>query len=122
MCQYLKLVLPQPFDQISKKVAVLDSKKEILSYREDKALITVSNSNLNLVFDKNKGQIISYKFKEKEFLKDENGPRPNFWRAVTDNDFGNQMQSKNIEWKKASLFMKVSELSSNKNEDGSVTI
>ncbi len=106
----------------SEKSDVVDSKKELLSYNDNETSITVSNSNLNLVFNKKKGQIISYKFKGNELLNNKKGPRPNFWRAVTDNDFGNQMQAKNIEWKKASLFMKVSKLTSNLNTDGSVTI
>ena len=52
-------------------------------------------------------------FKNNELLKDGKGPKPNFWRAVTDNDFGNKMQVKNIEWKKASLFSEVTEVISN---------
>jgi beta-galactosidase len=75
-----------------------------------------------VLFDKEKGQITSYVFEGNELLKDGNGPKPNFWRAPTDNDFGSQMQARNIEWKKASLFMKVSKLTSTSNKDGSVTI
>ena len=73
----------------------------------------VSNENLELVFNEKEGRLTSYKFKNNELLKDGKGPKPNFWRAVTDNDFGNQMQVKNIEWKKASLFSEVTAIISN---------
>jgi len=73
----------------------------------------VSNADLELVFNKEEGRLTSYKFKNNELLKDGKGPKPNFWRAVTDNDFGSKMQIKNIEWKKASLFSEVTEVVSN---------
>ena len=124
-------VLPKGFE-VAKEQVSIDSKyekksitissREKLAYKNAQDIITVSNSYLKLVFDKNKGQIISYKFNDNELLKDKKGPRPNFWRAVTDNDFGNQMHVKNIEWKKASIFMEVSKLTSNLKKDGSVNI
>lgn len=124
-------ILPKGFE-VAKEQIALDLKSEKvdtsltsknkLSYKDEKDIISVTNSNLNLTFDKNRGQITSYKFKGNELLKDKKGPRPNFWRAVTDNDFGNKMQAKNIEWKKASLFMEVSKLTSNVNDNGSVNI
>ncbi len=73
---------------------------------EEDETITVDNSLFQIVFDKVKGILTSFKYKGKEIIRKGKGPRPNFWRAVTDNDFGNKMQRKNIEWKKASLFFK----------------
>ncbi|MFT4534629.1 MAG: beta-galactosidase [Saprospiraceae bacterium] len=73
----------------------------------------VSNADLELVFNEEEGRLTSYRFKNNELLKDGKGPKPNFWRAVTDNDFGNAMQVRNIEWKKASLFSEVTEVVSN---------
>jgi beta-galactosidase len=93
-----------------------------LKIKETSKSITISNANVELVFDKQKGQIFSYVFENNELLKDGNGPKPNFWRAPTDNDFGNHMQAKNIEWKKASLFMKVSKFTSHSNKNGSVSV
>ncbi len=90
--------------------------------QKEKNLITVSGSDLNVVFDKSKGRITSYKYKEKELLKDGKGPKPNFWRAVTDNDFGNKMQIESIEWKKASLFSKVISFNAVKLENGTVEL
>ncbi|WP_231874597.1 glycoside hydrolase family 2 TIM barrel-domain containing protein [Polaribacter atrinae] len=82
--------------------------------------IKVSNSNIDLYFSKDEGRITTYKYKGKELLKEGKGPKPNFWRAVTDNDFGSQMHVKNIEWKKASLFSKVVKLEASTLDNGSV--
>ncbi len=82
----------------------------------------IYNKNIGVVFDKKQGRIISYKIKGKELLNDKKGPKPNFWRAMTDNDFGNKMQVKNIEWKKASLFSTVSSVSHQVLDNGSVQL
>ncbi len=93
-----------------------------LEIKETNKIITIFNTNLELIFDKQKGQIVSYIYKNNNLLKDANGPRPNFWRAPTDNDLGNQMHVKNIEWKKASLFMKVSKCTVFKNKNGNISV
>lgn len=90
--------------------------------QKDKNTFTVFNKDVHIVFDKNEGRITSYKFKEKELLKDGKGPKPNFWRAVTDNDFGNQMHIKNIEWKKASLFSEVTSAEIRTEKSGNVIL
>ncbi|MDD7915338.1 glycoside hydrolase family 2 TIM barrel-domain containing protein [Polaribacter ponticola] len=124
-------ILPKGFEVAHEQIALSRKfRKEITEIKEKESLkiekstenIVVSNSNVKVVFNKEKGQITSYIFNGNELLKDGNGPKPNFWRAPTDNDFGSQMQAKNIEWKKASIFMKVAKLSSAENKDGSVSI
>lgn len=93
-----------------------------LNIEKTKEFITVSNDNIKVVFNKAKGRLTSYVFKGNELLKDGKGPKPNFWRAMTDNDFGNHMEVKNIEWKKASLFSKVTNLNTATHENGTVSI
>jgi beta-galactosidase len=51
------------------------------------------------VIDKLKGVITSWKFKGKELIL--KGPKPNFWRAPTDNDFGGDMPSRLGIWRDA---------------------
>ena len=68
---------------------------------------TIYNNYIKVAFDKRKGQISSYVYKDEEFLKSKKGPQINFWRAPTDNDLGSAMQRKNIEWKNATLNAKV---------------
>ncbi|MEN8120460.1 MAG: glycoside hydrolase family 2 TIM barrel-domain containing protein [Bacteroidota bacterium] len=91
----------------------IDNGKELI-IKEDKQTLKISNSKVQVSFNKDKGQLVSFIYDGNELIKDGNGPKPNFWRAVTDNDFGNHMETKNIEWKKASLFAKVSNISTSK--------
>lgn len=86
---------------ISQEVENSESVGLAFAYKEDR-LIAV-NSDLMVVFDKTKGIITSYKYKGNEIIKEGNGPKPNFWRAPTDNDIGNKMHLKNFAWKDASL-------------------
>ncbi|MDG3581213.1 glycoside hydrolase family 2 TIM barrel-domain containing protein [Galbibacter pacificus] len=90
--------------------------------KETEETVIFYNEDFQLGFDKKTGIMGSYGFKGNEFIKDGHGPRPNFWRAPTDNDFGNQMQKRNIEWKNASLNAKVSSFMSEKNKDGSYKV
>ncbi len=113
-----QIILSNKYKNIVTKI----DNKESLKIQESGKELKISNDKVQLVFDTEKGQISSYVYENEELIKDENGPKPNFWRAPTDNDFGNHMQVKNIEWKKASLFMKVSKLASNTNKDGSVSV
>ncbi len=54
--------------------------------------------------------LVSYRYAGKELI--ETAPRPNFWRAPTDNDNGNNMAGRQGQWKLASLYAKA------KNADG----
>ena len=109
-------------DHLYKKTS---SKTELiskLSITKEDNTITIFNDQINVVFDKTQGRLTSYVFKGNELLKGGKGPKPNFWRAVTDNDFGNAMHLKNIEWKKASLFSKVTEMTYSQLKEGSVKL
>ncbi|MCF7849241.1 MAG: hypothetical protein K9M45_10340, partial [Kiritimatiellales bacterium] len=48
--------------------------------------VTVNGDDFTIVFDKTKGTLSSYVFQGLELIKE--GPRPDFWRARTDNDLG----------------------------------
>jgi beta-galactosidase len=83
---------------------------------------TIYNNYIKVAFDKRKGQISSYVYKDEEFLKSKKGPQINFWRAPTDNDLGSAMQRKNIEWKNATLNAKVSTFESKKLENNVIQV
>nr|WP_315197467.1 glycoside hydrolase family 2 TIM barrel-domain containing protein [uncultured Flavobacterium sp.] len=53
-------------------------------------------------FDMQKGEILKYMLKKGDNAIFTNFPAPYFWRAPTDNDFGNGMQNKLVIWKEAS--------------------
>ena len=124
-------ILPKGYEVAHEQIPLMAKyKKELteiankgkLKIKDSKERLEISNKNVEVVFDKGKGQITSYIYEGTELLKDGKGPRPNFWRAPTDNDFGSQIQKHNVEWKKASLFMKVANMTSKSNDDGSATV
>jgi len=105
----------------SQEITKISSQKG-LKVKTGKQEIRIYNKQVNIVFNKKEGRITSYKIAKKEFLKDGKGPKPNFWRPMTDNDFGNKMQAKNIEWKKASLFSEVTKLDHKKLDNGNIVL
>lgn len=86
-----------------KKEPTKNNLKSNLTVEDSQESFQVFNDHLNLIFNKKEGRIVSYKFNKKELIEDKKGLKPNFWRGVTDNDFGSKMDKKNIEWKTASL-------------------
>ena len=52
-------------------------------------LLTASSSKVSFVFDKKTGIVTSYKVDGIEYFQDGFGIQPNFWRAPSDNDYGN---------------------------------
>jgi beta-galactosidase len=124
-------LLPQGFEVAHEQIELKSKYKTVetvipsqakLNIKKTKESITVSNTNIKIVFNKAQGRLTSYVFEGNELLKDGKGPKPNFWRAMTDNDFGNHMEVKNIEWKKASLFSKVINLNTATHKNGTVSI
>ncbi len=71
-----------------------------LNMNEEGSAVYISGSDFELVFDQETGSIESYKFQGKELVKEP--LRPNFWRAPTDNDFGNNMPKRCDVWRDAS--------------------
>jgi beta-galactosidase len=103
-----------------KKEPIKNDLKSNLVVEDSKETFKVFNDNLSLIFSKKEGRVISYKFNENEFIKDGKGLKPNFWRAVTDNDFGNKMDKNNIDWKKASILSDVSKFVYDVLENGAI--
>ncbi|WP_038266115.1 glycoside hydrolase family 2 TIM barrel-domain containing protein [Zhouia amylolytica] len=93
-----------------------------VNIKQNKEELTLSGEGFEMLFDKAKGKMTSYVYEGTELIKDGNGPKPNFWRAPTDNDFGNRMQERNIEWKRASLEAEVQSFKTTKKDDGSVEV
>ena len=64
----------------------------------------VRGRNFEVIYSKNYGGLISYKFNGREYINEI--PKPNFWHAPTDNDRGNSMAFRCATWKIASLYAK----------------
>lgn len=86
-----------------------------LNVKEDQLFIAISGENFELRFDKQKGEITTYRLKGQNIL--ENGPQPNFWRAPVDNDFGNKMPPKLAVWRNAGNHKSLSNLKIEKAND-----
>lgn len=63
----------------------------------------VSGEGFEALFSYTAGGLVSYKVLGKEMLK--TMPKPNFWRAPTDNDCGNDMMMRCGQWKLASMYI-----------------
>lgn len=72
-----------------------------LSLRETADYVAVTGEGWEARFDRRLGRLTSWLSGETELLAQ--GPRPAFWRAPTDNDFGNGMDSRCAPWRQASL-------------------
>ncbi|PTM10827.1 MAG: beta-galactosidase [Bacteroidetes bacterium] len=124
-------ILPKGFEVAHEQISLTDKFKKAdvkleestkLTAENNQGILTISNNELKVVFDKAEGRMTSFLFNGTELLMDGEGPKPNFWRAMTDNDFGNHMDEKNIEWKQASLESTVKYFDYKTLENGSIAL
>ncbi|KAA6341328.1 Beta-galactosidase [termite gut metagenome] len=110
---YATIRSAEPFLPVGTIIA--REQKEIYSYeRKDAAMqqptvieksksqVILSGNDFKAVFDKKSGVLTSYVYKGTEYIHNEQGPRPFFWRAPTDNDYGAGLPEKLNLWKEAS--------------------
>jgi beta-galactosidase len=70
-----------------------------ISSKEEGNQIVVEGTDFKINFSKEEATMKSYQLNGKEMLR--TGPVPIFWRAPTDNDFGNQLDKRSRVWRKA---------------------
>ena len=66
---------------------------------DGESMLTLSAKDMSAGFDKTTGALVSLKKGGNELVKE--GLRPNFWRPVTDNDMGNDMNKTLRPWREA---------------------
>lgn len=71
--------------------------------------IGVKGANFHAIFSRSAAGLVSYRFKDRELLKDV--PQINFWRAPTDNDRGCQMPFDYAIWKTAGRYARLERIS-----------
>lgn len=76
--------------------------------------IGVKGENFDVLFSGLHGGLVSYRYAGKEMFK--SIPKPNFWRAMTDNDMGNLLPFRAGQWKLASQYVTHKKV----NENGAV--
>lgn len=84
-----------------------------LTFDEEETRIT--GGNFSVQFEPSTGMLISFYSHGKELIT--GGPTPNFWRAPTDNDFGNRMPSKCWMWYEAGFNRVLTQLKVTKKSD-----
>jgi beta-galactosidase len=82
--------------------------------------LTVAGRGLALRFDRLTGDLDSFVVDGRELIAA--GLEPNFWRAPTDNDFGNQMPRRLSFWRDASLYRDLLKLEARQPEPGRVVV
>jgi len=84
---------------VSKPAMTLQPTGKVMVEQKPEAAI-LSGANFKIQFDLVKGVINQLDYFGKEMLTDGKGPEPDFWRAPTDNDFGNGLDKRCQVWRK----------------------
>lgn len=95
-------------------------KHPALSHETSNGLLTITGEDFSVVFDMNDGVMTSFKSGENELLM--KGPEPDFWRAPTDNDFGNDLPVRARIWRKAGENRKVTDTHIEEMESGEILV
>jgi len=89
--------------------AVIANRKECVKPSDKPFTVIYGNHNIgvrgaefDVLFTELNGGLASYRYAGKELI--EEIPKPNFWRAPTDNDRGNNMCGRQGQWKLASMY------------------
>ena len=94
-CDQFRLPIESP-----KKAFKTSGSKLTVSTNGDN--LSASSSKVNFMFNKKTGIVTSYKVDGTEYFSEGFGIQPNFWRAPTDNDYGNGMPKRLQVWKESS--------------------
>ncbi|PID58681.1 MAG: beta-galactosidase [Ignavibacteriae bacterium] len=107
---------------VTKKATVTITEKnlETINLFETENEVKLTNQKFNLTFNKKKGKISKYSYNGLEYFED--APSLDFWRAPTDNDFGNGMPKRCAIWKDAGDNIKVNSYNVKKSSDNKVEI
>ena len=97
-----------PIDPLAVKLATGGPALKVTTEGDD---LVASSGRVKFVFNKATGMVTSYQVKGKEYFQDGFGIQPNFWRAPTDNDYGNGAPKRLQVWKQASEAFNVVEAS-----------
>ena len=81
--------------------------EKTLAMEENGPEIHISGTNIDFVFNKQKGYVTSYRANGIQYIAEDFGFQPNFWRGPTDNDYGNGMPNRQQGWKQASKNFKI---------------
>ncbi len=107
--------IPVPYKEVEMSKGKTEKEGTIAVF-EETDFIKVEVSPLMISFNKTTGQLVSLKNGGKELLHE--GLSINFWRAPTENDFGNKMPDRMGIWKDAGKNAEMKSLGHSMNSDG----
>ncbi len=87
-----------------------------LQLQELEDTFKITGESFSLTFDKATGMLSSYRIKDNELLTA--APIPSFWRAMTDNDRGCELDKRSEIWRNASFSRNLASLNVTNNADG----
>lgn len=76
--------------------------QKLATPKEEGNKVVFAGTDFQATFDKQSGLLTSYQYKKHEYILNGKGPRPFFWRAPIDNDYGAQLPVRLKAWKEAS--------------------
>jgi beta-galactosidase len=91
-----------------------------LSVRDSSSELSLSGTGFSLAFDRESGLLSSLVIEGRELLL--RPLTPNFWRAPTDNDFGNYMQDWAAPWREATVNRRLESLELISQEKGKAVV
>jgi len=91
-----------------------------IMYKDKARQLNISGKNFSATFNKKTGQLTSLQYHGVEYIK--SPPRPDFWRALTDNDFGDGLQKRSAMFQDAGKHLELLSLQSGQNPDGTFTV
>ena len=101
-------IVPQDYQYASEQILLPFHVEAAPSVSDNLALLNIQNDGTDLkiagedfsvVFDMAAGVMKSFTVSGQDLIR--SGPRPDFWRPPTDNDYGNGMEKRNADWKEA---------------------
>jgi beta-galactosidase len=87
---------------------------------QDSVAISVRGERFEFAFDRRAGMMTSLRYDGVELLR--TGLEPNFWRAPTDNDFGNRMPRRQRVWRRAGPDRHADSVAVHRDEDGNAVV
>ena len=94
-----------------------------LTYAEDADGVTVRGADFAVTFGRASGTIDAWTYQGGRVVAQEgHGPVPSYWRSPTDNDLGNQMETRLAAWKQATDRQRVGPLSVEWADGGTVEV
>jgi beta-galactosidase len=74
------------------------------------SIVRLSSPDVEFNFNRHKGLIEQYRFRDYDIIKPGYSLKPDFWRAATDNDFGSNLPVELKIWKTATSELKLTDL------------